>query len=116
MDSVLTSAVDRGFIVGIMDSVLTTSAVDRGFIGGVMDSVLTTSAVDRGFIGGVMDSVLTTSAGDRGFEPRWSYTKNYIIDIRCLSAKHASLRRKNRDWLSRNQNIVSNWSDISNKN
>ena len=68
------------------------------------------------YIGGVMDSVLTTSAVDRGFEPRWSYTKNYIIDFRCLSDKHASLRRKSRDWLARNQNIVSNWSDISNKN
>ena len=34
------------------------SAVDRGFIGGVMDSMLASSAVDRGFIGGVMDGVL----------------------------------------------------------
>jgi len=53
-----------------MDSVLASSAVDHGFIGGVMDGVLECgrswihrwcngwSAVDRGFIGGVMDSVL----------------------------------------------------------
>jgi hypothetical protein len=33
-----------------------TSEVDRGFIGGVMVSILTSSEVDRGFIGGVMVS------------------------------------------------------------
>ena len=33
---------------------LASSVVDRGFIGGVMGSVLTSSVVDRGFIGGVM--------------------------------------------------------------
>ena len=35
-----------------------TSVVDRGFIGGVMGSMLTSSVVDRGFIGGVMGSML----------------------------------------------------------
>ena len=44
--------------------------VDRGFIGGVMVSVLASSVVDRGFIGGVMVSMLTSSRVDRGFEPR----------------------------------------------
>ena len=39
---------------------LASSAVDHGFIGGVMVSVLTSSAVDHGFIGGVMVSVLTS--------------------------------------------------------
>jgi hypothetical protein len=34
--------------------VLVSSEVDRGFIGGVMVSVLASSVVDRGFIGGVM--------------------------------------------------------------
>ena len=33
---------------------LASSLVDRGFIGGVMVSVLTSSLVDRGFIGGVL--------------------------------------------------------------
>ena len=33
---------------------LASSLVDRGFIGGVMVSVLASSLVDRGFIGGVM--------------------------------------------------------------
>ena len=39
--------VDRGFIDGVMVSVLSSSAVDRGFIDGVMVSVLSSSAVDR---------------------------------------------------------------------
>ena len=47
--------VDRGFIGGVMVSVLSSSVVDRGFIGGVMVSVFASSVVDRGFIGGVMD-------------------------------------------------------------
>ena len=44
---------------------LASSAVGRGFIGGVMVSVLASSAVDRGFIGGVMVSVLASSVIDR---------------------------------------------------
>jgi hypothetical protein len=31
----------------------------------------------------------------------------------CFSAKNAALRRKSKDWLARNQNNVSEWSDIS---
>jgi hypothetical protein len=38
--------------------VLLSKAVDRGFIGGVMVSVLVSKAVDCGFIGGIMVSVL----------------------------------------------------------
>jgi hypothetical protein len=40
------------------------SAVDPGFIGGVMVSILSSSVVDRGFIGGVMVSILSSSAVD----------------------------------------------------
>jgi hypothetical protein len=58
---------DRGFIGGVMVSILSSSVVDRGFIGGVMVSILSSSAVDRGFIGGVMVSILSSSAVDRGF-------------------------------------------------
>ena len=39
--------VDRGFICGVMVSVLAKSVVDRGFICGVMVSVLAKSVVDR---------------------------------------------------------------------
>jgi hypothetical protein len=52
-------------------------------------------------IGDVMVSVL---AGQ---------TKDYTIDICCFSAKHAELQRKSKDWLARNQNNVSEWSDMS---
>ena len=62
--------VDRGFIGGVIGSVLTSSVVDRGFIGGVMGSVLASSVVDRGFIGGVMGSVLRLECG-RSWVHRW---------------------------------------------
>ena len=60
-----------------------------------------------------MGSVLASSAVDRGFEPRSGQTKDYKIGMCCFSAKHAALRRKNKDWLARNQNNVSEWSDLS---
>ena len=64
-------------------------------------------------IGGVMVSVLTSSADDRGFEPRSSQTKDYKIGMCCFSTKHEALRRKNKDWLARNQDDVSEWNDMS---
>ena len=64
-------------------------------------------------IGGVMASVVASNAIDRGFDPRSGQTKDYTIDICCFFAKHATLRRKSKDWLARNQNNVSEWSDIS---
>ena len=39
--------------------------------------------------------------------------QDYKIGICCFSAKHAELRRKSKDWLARNQNNVSEWSDMS---
>ena len=39
-------------------------------------------------------------------------TKDYKIGICCFYAKLAALRRKSKDWLARNQNNVSEWSDI----
>ena len=56
-----------------------------------------------------MVSVLASSAIDRGFEPRSGQTKEYKIGICCFSAKHAASRRKS----ARNQNNVSEWSDMS---
>jgi hypothetical protein len=38
---------------------LSSSVVDRGFISGVMVTVLSSSVVDRGFISGVMVTVLS---------------------------------------------------------
>ena len=60
-----------------------------------------------------MVSVVASSVVDRGLEPRSGQTKDYKIDICCFSAKHAPLMRKSKDWLTRNQNNVSEWSDMS---
>ena len=72
---------------------LVSSLVDRGFIGGVMVSVLTSIVVDRGFIGGVIFRILAWSVVDRGFEPRSGQTKDYKISICWFSAMRAALRR-----------------------
>ena len=53
-----------------------------------------------------MVSVLASSAVDRRFDLRSGQTKDYKIGICCFSAKHAALKRKNDDWLARNQNNV----------
>ena len=63
--------------------------------------------------GGVMVSVLASRAVDRGFQPRSGQTKDYKIRICCFSSKHAALRRKSKGWFARNQNNVSEWSDVS---
>ena len=54
-----------------------------------------------------MVSVLASSAVDHGFEAQLGQTKDYEIGICCFSAKQAALRRKNKDWLVRNQKNVS---------
>jgi len=59
-----------------------------------------------------MISVLVSSAVDRGFELRPGQTKDYIIGMCCFSAKHAALRRKNKDWSARHQDNVSKWGDM----
>ena len=81
------------------------------YISGVIVSVLVSSVVDRGFEH--WSSVLVSSVVDRGFEPWSGQTKDYEIGMCCLSAKHAALRRKSKDWMTRNQNNVFEWSDIS---
>jgi hypothetical protein len=62
---------------------------------------------------GVMVSVLTSSAVDGGFYPWLGQSKNYKIGVCCFSAKQAALRRKSKDWLTRNQNNVSEWGGVS---
>ena len=57
--------------------------------------------------------MLAPSAVDGGFESRSGQTKDYKIGICCFFAKQAALRRKSKDWLTRNQNNVSEWSDLS---
>jgi hypothetical protein len=60
-----------------------------------------------------MVSVLALSALDCGCEPQPGQTKDFTIGVCCFSAKHEALRRKNNDWLARNQDNVSKWSDMS---
>jgi hypothetical protein len=57
--------------------------------------------------------VLALSAADRELEHRLCQTKDYNICICCFSAWHAALRSKSKNWLARNQNNVSEWSDMS---
>jgi hypothetical protein len=59
-----------------------------------------------------MDSVLASSMVGHGLALYSGQTKDYKIGICCFSAKHSALRRKIKDCLSRNQNIVSEWSDL----
>ena len=54
-----------------------------------------------------MPIVLASSAVYRGFDPRSGQTKGYKFGICCFSAKHAALRRNNKDWLAQNQDNVS---------
>ena len=60
-----------------------------------------------------MVSVLASSAVDRWIDPRSGQTKDYEIGICCFSTKHAALSSKCKDWFARNQNNVSEWSDMS---
>ena len=46
-----------------------------------------------------MVSMLALSVVGRGFEPRLGQAKDYAIGIRWFSAKHATLRRNNKDWV-----------------
>jgi len=48
-----------------------------------------------------------------GLLHRSGQTKEYKIGLCCFSAKHAALRRKSKDWLARNQDNVSEWSNMS---
>ena len=80
----------------------------------IVKDVLTScdSTLDN-HISGILVSGLASSAVDRGFEPRSCQTREYKIGMCCFSAKHAALRSNSKDWLARNQNNVSKWSDMS---
>jgi hypothetical protein len=60
-----------------------------------------------------MISVLALSAVDRGFKTRSGNEKDYTIGICCFSAKNVALWIKSKDWLARNQNNMSECSDMS---
>jgi hypothetical protein len=58
-----------------------------------------------------MVNVLASSAVDRGFAPQSDQTKDYKIDICCFPAEDAALSGKSKDWLSWNQDNVSELGD-----
>ena len=62
-----------------------------------------------------MGKVLASSVIDSRFELRSDQTKDYKIGICCLFAKHAVLRSKSKDGLTRNKDNVfkSGSSDMS---
>jgi hypothetical protein len=60
-----------------------------------------------------MAIVLGSSTVDLGFEYRSGQTKDNEIGISFFSTKHAALRRKDKDWLARNQDNVSEWGNMS---
>ena len=62
---------------------------------------------------GLLVSALTWNAVDRGFKSRSDQTKDYTICICGVFVKHARLRSNWKDWLARNQDSVSEWSDMS---
>jgi len=84
-----------------------------------MVSVLVSSMVDRGFVNNWCSCSAICCA--------WVYSIKLIIEVEvpigsnqsheigicCFSAKHAAWRRKNKDWLPRNQDKVSELGDMS---
>jgi hypothetical protein len=59
-----------------------------------------------------MVNMLSSNVVDRGCEPQSCQTKDYKIGICSFSAKHATLRRKSKDWLPQNQGNMSKWGVI----
>ena len=59
-----------------------------------------------------MVSMLASSVVHLRFEPMSDQIKDNKIGICCFSAKHAALRRESKDWLTQNQDNVSEWSDM----
>ena len=50
---------------------------------------------------------------DQWFEARSGQTKGNDIGTCCFSVKHGALRSKSKDGLTRNQNNVPEWRDMS---
>jgi hypothetical protein len=61
-----------------------------------------TAPIIANLIGGIMVSELLSGQ-----------IKDFSIGICCFSAKHTILKSNIKDWLARNQNNVSKWSDMS---
>ena len=60
-----------------------------------------------------MVRVFTSSVINRELKSRSGQTMDYNIGVCCVSANHAALRSKSKNWLAQNQDNVSEWSDMS---
>ena len=65
-----------------------------------------------------MASMLALSVVDHWIKPQSGHwitgqTKDNKIGICCFSTKHTALRSKNKDWLARNRDNASEWTDMS---
>jgi hypothetical protein len=47
------------------------------------------------------------------FPVQFVISQVFEISICCFSDKYSTLRRKSKDWLTRNQDNVSEWGDLS---
>ena len=56
-----------------------------------------------------MVRMLASSVVDHGFKPRSGQTKDYKIVCCGFSANRTTLRRKNKNWLARNQYNMFEW-------
>ena len=59
-----------------------------------------------------MANVLASSTAYHEFESWSGQNQDYKICMCCFSAKHAALRRKNKELLARNQDSVSEYGDM----
>ena len=62
-----------------------------------------------------MVNVLASCAVYRGFDPMSGQTNDNNIGICCFSPTHVTLRRMSKNWSSRNQNNLCEWSDRSSR-
>jgi len=60
-----------------------------------------------------MVSMPASRVVNHGFELQSGQTSDYKVGICCFSAKHAALTGKSKDRLARNENNVSEWSDMA---
>jgi hypothetical protein len=67
---------------------------------------------DVNCIGGVKADMFSLNVVDCGFNTRFRQTEDYNIDTCCFSDMHAAARTKNKDWLTRNRDNVSEWSGL----
>ena len=67
---------------------------------------------DVNCIGGVKADMVSFYVVDCGFNTRFRQTEDYNIGTCCFSDTHASAKTKNKDWLTRNMDNVSEWSGL----